>query len=67
VDSDHSDCVHIIRQGSGFAAWGPRFYVWEEDAAELLSTAGALAVAGGGPVVPPAVYPMTPLRRTPQR
>lgn len=38
--------VRIVRRGRGFAAWGPGFYVWEEDAAELLGAAGALARAG---------------------
>ena len=53
METDPERSVRIIRRGRGFAAWGPGFYVWEEDAAELIGVAGALALAGRGTVVPP--------------
>lgn len=53
METDPERSVQIIRRGRGFAAWGPGFYVWEEDAAELIGVAGALALAGRGVVVRP--------------
>jgi hypothetical protein len=37
--------VQIFRRGSGYAARGACFYLWDEDAGELLRTAAALADA----------------------
>jgi hypothetical protein len=35
----------ITRRGSGFAAWGPGFYVWDEDPRELVRQAAAFSRA----------------------
>jgi hypothetical protein len=68
VDRDPDRCVRILRRGRGFAAWGPGFYVWEEDAAELLGVAGALATAVRGAVLPPPdTRRLLPTRPTPRR
>ena len=45
MDHGQGGGVRIVRRGSGFAAFGPRFYVWEEDAAELVRRARELARA----------------------
>lgn len=37
--------VRIERRGGGYAATGPGFYVWDEDARALLASAGELADA----------------------
>jgi len=39
--------VQIVRRGSGYAARGAGFYLWDEDAAELLRSAAELATAAG--------------------
>lgn len=68
MDPDPERSVRIIRRGRGFAAWGPGFYVWEEDAAELIGVAGALALAVRGTIVPPpGVQPLLPNRQVPRR
>ncbi len=68
MDPEPDRNVWIIRRGRGFVAEGPGFYVWEEDAAELIGVAGALALAVRGPVVPPPdVHPLLRNRRAPRR
>ncbi len=68
MDPDPDRSVKIVRRGRGFAAWGPGFYVWEEDAAELLGVAGALAIAARGTVFPPpGANPLLPHRQVPRR
>ncbi len=68
MDPDPDRSVRIIRRGHGFAAWGPGFYVWEEDAAELIGVADALALAVRAAVAPPpAARPLLPSRRAPRR
>jgi len=37
--------VQIVRRGSGYAARGAGFYLWDEDAGELLRSAAELATA----------------------
>jgi hypothetical protein len=59
--------VRIIRRGQGFAAWGPGFYVWEEDAAELLGAAAALALAGRRGAVARDARPVSPNQEVPRR
>jgi hypothetical protein len=39
--------LRVARRGAGYAAWGPGFYLWREDARELLRDAAALAGATG--------------------
>jgi hypothetical protein len=48
--SDSDPVLRVVRRGDGYAAWGRGFYVWREDAGELLRDAAALAGAtGAGP------------------
>jgi hypothetical protein len=47
--------LRFARRGAGYAAWGPGFYVWDEDPGQLLRDAGALAR-----VVPPDDAPDAP-------
>jgi hypothetical protein len=37
--------LRVARRGGGYAAWGPGFYVWDEEEDELLREAIALAWA----------------------
>ena len=68
MNPDPDRSVRIVRRGRGFAAWGPGFYVWEEDAAELLGVAGALAIAARVPLLPPpGANPLRPHRQAPRR
>lgn len=48
MDRSRIPGLRIVRRGAGYAAWGAGFYVWEEDAGELLHAAGALARAARG-------------------
>jgi hypothetical protein len=55
MDDDRDRDLRVARRGTGFAAWGPGFYVWEEDVSELLRSAGALARAGSSRRAEPPV------------
>ena len=46
IASEGGPLVQIVRRGSGYAARGAGFYVWDEDAGELLRSAAELATAG---------------------
>jgi len=46
--------LRFARRGAGYAAWGPGFYVWDEDPGQLLRDAGALARAVGSGDAPDA-------------
>jgi len=59
--------VIIGRRGSGFAAESPRFYVWDEDAGELLRSAAALAEATGARRVRTRAVAARRLSRAPRR
>lgn len=41
--------VRVSRRGTGYAAEAPRFYLWDEDAGELLRTAAAFSDACAAP------------------
>ena len=45
MNEDAERLVRILRRGCGYAARGDGFYVWDEDAGELLRSAAALAAA----------------------
>jgi hypothetical protein len=66
MESDEQRVI-IARRGSGFAAESPLFYVWEEDAGELLRSAAALAEATGGGRVRPRAVAARRLSRAPRR
>jgi len=59
--------VTIRRRGSGFAAEALRFYIWDEDAGELLRSAAALAEGIGGKRPRPRVVAVRRRLRTPRR
>jgi len=48
MTTNRGPVLRVVRRGDGYAAWGPGFYVWREDAGELLRDAAALAGAQGG-------------------
>jgi hypothetical protein len=53
--------VRVSRRGTGYAAWGADFYVWDEDARDLVRSAAALArAAGAEPVGAPAFRLVAP-------
>lgn len=58
--------VRIERRGVGYAAHGPRFYVWDEDPRLLLETASMLAPRAL-PTTPPNPRPLRPRARLRQR
>jgi hypothetical protein len=59
--------VTIRRRGTGFAAESLRFYIWEEDAGELLRSAAAMAEGIGARRVRSRAVPARRLVRTPRR
>jgi hypothetical protein len=52
VDAASPSRVRLARRGAGFAAWGPGFYVWDEDPREVVRVAADLAGAGREPEDP---------------